>query len=143
MEVVSMRMQSLNILLATWNTYVGNVVHFCFNMNNSKTLTKNQKMCSYSLCCSYGSVQVQPVSEPPGLLRTLLSGNSSTSHFMQNVWAYNSAFAFASTTLTGHEFAFQGKGPYCFSINGQVYHTITQLLPKPGCCPQIFTALSI
>ena len=34
--------------------------------------------------------------------------------------------------LTGHEYAFKGKGPYCFRINGQVYHTISQLLPEPG-----------
>ena len=61
------------------------------------------------------------------------SGNSSTScHFMQNIQAYNSAFEFASMTLTEHEFAFKGKGPYCFKINGQVYHKISQLLPKSG-----------
>ena len=40
-----MRMQSLNILLATLSTYVGNVVHLHFKMNNTETLTKNQKMC--------------------------------------------------------------------------------------------------
>ena len=36
-------------------------------------------------------------------------------------------------TLTGQEYVFQGKGPYCFRINGQVYHTISQLLPETGC----------
>ena len=54
---------------------------------------------------------------------------------MQNILAYNSAFAFALMTLTGHEFVFQGKGPYCLWINGQVYHTISQLLPEPGVAP--------
>ena len=98
-----------------------------------KKIDKSTDELCYSLCCSYGAVQVPPVSEPPPLLKTLLSGNSSTScHFMKNIRAYNSAFAFASMTLTGHEYAFQGKGPYCFRINGQVYHTISQLFPEPG-----------
>ena len=121
---------------------VGNMEHICgkcalmFQDEQHKNIKKNQKM-SYLLCCSYGSVQVPPVSEPPALLRTLLSGNSSTScHFIQNIRAYNSAFAFALMTFSGHEFAFQGKGSYCFRINGQVYHTISQLLPEPGVAPK-------
>ena len=87
----------------------------------------------FSMCCSYGHVKVSPISEPPNLLKTLLLGNSSRSHhFLRNIRAYNSAFAFASMTLTGHEYQFHGKGPYCFRINGQIYHKISQLLPEPG-----------
>ena len=121
---------------------VGNMEHICgkcalmFWDEQHKNINKISKDVSYLLCCSYGSVQIPPVSEPPGLLRTLLSGNYSTyCHLMQNIWTYSSVFAFASMTLTGHEFAFWGKGPYCFRINGQVYHTNSQLLLEPGFAP--------
>ena len=122
--------------LATWNT-CGKCCALVFQDEQHKNINKKSKDVSYSLCCSYDSVQVPPVSEPPALLRTLLSGNSSTCHhFMQNIWAYNSVFAFALMTLTGHEFAFQGTEPYCFRINGQVYHTFSQLLPESGVAPK-------
>ena len=49
---------------------------------------------------------------------------------MKNIWAYNSSFAFVSMSLTGKEYVFKSRGPYCFRINGQVYHTISQLLPQ-------------
>ena len=120
---------------------IGNMEYACgkcsalmFKDEQHKQINKDSNSMCYSLCCSYGSVEVPPVSEPPNLLRTLLTGNTSLSrHFIQIIRAYNSAFAFASMTLTGQEYVFHGKGPYCFRINGQVYHTISQLLPEPGC----------
>ena len=51
---------------------------------------------------------------------------------MKNIRAYNSSFAFASMSLTGEEYVFKSRGPYCFRINEQVYHTISQLLPQEG-----------
>ena len=105
-----------------------------FKDEQHKLMHKGSNSLCYSLCCSYGSVKVPPISEPPDLLRRLLTNCSPLSrHFIQNIRAYNSAFAFASMTLTGQEYVFQGRGPYCFRINGQVYHTISQLLPDPGC----------
>ena len=96
-----------------------------------KYINKGSNQLCFSMCCSYGHVKVSPVSEPPNLLKTLLLRNSSRSnHFLRNIRAYNSAFA--SMTLTGHEYKFHGKGPYCFRINGQIYHKISQLLPEPG-----------
>ena len=98
-----------------------------------KYIHQGSNQLCFSMCCLYGCVKVPPVSEPPNLLKTLLLRNSSTSHhFVQNIRAYNSAFALASMTLTGSEYEFQGKGPYFFRINGQIYHKISQLLPEPG-----------
>ena len=37
--------------------------------------------------------------------------------------------------LTGKEFQFRTKGPYHFRINGQVYHSISQMLPQAGKTP--------
>ena len=100
-----------------------------------KPIAKDPSHLCFSLCCSYGQVKVPPISEPPHFLMSLLAGNSPESrHFIRNIRAYNSAFAFAfaSMTLTGQEYDFQGKGPYCFRINGQIFHKISQLLPQPG-----------
>ena len=46
--------------------------------------------------------------------------------------AYNSSSAFASMYLTGKEYNFHTNGPYCYRINGQVYHLISQLQPENG-----------
>ena len=98
-----------------------------------KPIAKDPNHICFSLCCSYGNLKVPPVSKPLHLLMSLLSGNSPESrHFVKNIRAYNSAFAFASMTLTGQEYEFQGKGPYCFRINGQIFHKISQLFPQPG-----------
>ena len=98
-----------------------------------KPIAKDHNHLCFSLCCSYGHAKVPPISEPPHLLMFLLTGNSPESrHFMRNIRAYNSAFAFASMTLTGQEYEFQSKGPYCFRINGQIFHKISQLLPQFG-----------
>ena len=34
--------------------------------------------------------------------------------------------------MTGKEYAFKNRGPYCFRINGQIYHRISQLEPESG-----------
>ena len=122
------------------NNDVGNMEYTCvkcgaltFKDEGHKYISKESNQLCFSLCCSYGNIRAPPVSEPPLLLKTLLSGNSTESrHFIRNIRAYNSAFAFASLTLTGKEYEFQGKGPFCFRINGQIYHKISQLLPEPG-----------
>ena len=38
--------------------------------------------------------------------------------------------------LTGGEYKFPNPGPYCFRINGQVYHYISHLQPTGGECPK-------
>ena len=34
--------------------------------------------------------------------------------------------------LTGSEYEFKSKGPYCFRINWEVYHALSQMHPEPG-----------
>ena len=68
--------------------------------------------------------------------KNLLKGKSQKAQaFHQNIRAYNSSLAFASMYLTGHEYTFKGRGPYCFRINGQVYHKISQMQPETGKSP--------
>ena len=91
---------------------------------------------AFPLCCSCGDVKIPPVMEPPNILKTLLTGSTQTCHdFRSNIRAYNSSLAFASMCLTGVEYNFLTKGPYCYGINGQIYHRISQMLPDSGKAP--------
>ena len=40
--------------------------------------------------------------------------------------------------LSGHEYKFKNHGPYCYRINGQVYHVISQMQPEEGKPPGFF-----
>ena len=134
-----LRIDAFDEQLVMENT-VGKMEYVCgkcdammFKDEMHKYIHKESNHLSFSMCCSYGHVKVPPVCDPPNFLKTLLLGNSSrTRYFLRNIRAYNSAFAFTSMTLTGSEYEFQGTGPYCFRINGQIYHKISQLLPEPG-----------
>ena len=108
-----------------------------FHDETHKTLPNSTQLQSYSMCCSNGKIQIPPVSELPEILQNLLSSSSSKSqNFRQHIRMYNSIFAFASMSLTGEEYQFPTSGPYCFRINGQVYHSISQLQPSAGQNPK-------
>ena len=88
---------------------------------------------TFSLCCAYGAIKLPPIKEPPEKLKSLLTGNTKChQEFRTNIQAYNSSLAFASMCLTGDEYKFKNHGPYCYRINGQVYHTISQMQLESG-----------
>ena len=93
---------------------------------------------TFSFCCSHGDVKIPPVKEPPSLLKDLLTGGTQRDHnFRKNIRVYNSILAFASMLLTGEEYNFKSqKQPYCYRINGQVYHQISQMLSENGKSPR-------
>ena len=96
-------------------------------------LVENQPTATFSLCCSDGDVKLPPIKDPPQLLQSLLTGKTHRDrNFHQNIRAYNSSLAFAALGLTGQEYKFRTAGPYCYHINGQLYHTISQLQPETG-----------
>ena len=93
---------------------------------SSRSLITANKTASFA-------IRVPPLKEPPEILKTLLTSNTNRDHdFRENVRAYNSSLAFASMQLTGEHYKFKKKGPYCFRINGQVYHSISHMLPETG-----------
>ena len=102
----------------------------------------NPPTASFSLCCSNGAVRLPPIKDPPKILQNILSGNTKMDcDFCQNIRTYNNSLAFASMYMTGNEYVFKNCGPYCFRLNGQIYHRISQLQPengKPPCFPQIY-----
>lgn len=82
----------------------------------------------FSLCCSQGKISLPCFSDPPELLKQLLTADTPESkHFRQHIRAYNSSFAFAS--LGVQEDILPSKGPYTFRINGAVYHKIGNIFP--------------
>ena len=51
----------------------------------------------FSTCCMRGIIQLPVISDPPELLKNLLSGDTNNSkHFQHNIRAFNSSLAFAS-----------------------------------------------
>ena len=88
---------------------------------------------TFSACCANGNVKLPPLKDPPDLLKNLLTGNTQRhKQFCDNIRAYNSSLAFASLCLTGQEFKFKNPGPYCYRINGQLYHALSQMQPEHG-----------
>ena len=80
-----------------------------------------------------GIIKLLPLKDPPDLLKNLLTGNTQRhKQFCENIRAYNSSLAFASLCLTGQEFKFKNPGPYCYRINGQLYHALSQMQPEHG-----------
>ena len=104
--------------------------------SNMSPSTENSPA-KFSLCCSYDAIKLPPIKEPPETLNQLLTGsNKRDQDFQTNIRTYNSSLAFASMGLTQKEYKFKTKGPYCFRISGQIYHTLSQMHPEPGKIPK-------
>ena len=112
-------------------------VALMFKGEQSKNRPQSASKGKFSLCCSHGDIKIPPpFKEPPNVLKALLTGGTQRDRNLRNnIRAYNSSLAFASMCLTGKEFKFPTNGPYCYRINGQVYHTISQMQPENGKVP--------
>ena len=51
---------------------------------------------------------------------------------MENIRRYNSMFAFTWMAGKQDTSVNNGRGPYCFRIQGENNHVLGDLLPKPG-----------
>ena len=98
---------------------------------------------TFSVCYGNGNIKLPQLKDPPDLLKNLLMGNTQRhKQFSDNIRAYNSSLAFASLCLTGQEFKFKNPGPYCYRINGQLYHALSQMQPEHG-KPPTFSQIDI
>ena len=82
-------------------------------------------------CCKGGKV-VLPIdcvqTRYPELLKRLLTGEDREArNFRANIRNYNTTFACAS--VRSNIVSRQGRGPYCFRIQGQMYHQVGNLEP--------------
>ncbi|PWA63861.1 hypothetical protein CTI12_AA347070 [Artemisia annua] len=92
----------------------------------------------YSLCCGRGKVKLgDQVDQPPKLLMELINGeHPKSSMFIDNIRRYNSMFAFTSIGAKQDMSVTDGRGPYCYRIQGQNYHRMGTLLPENGKPPK-------
>ncbi|UYV61151.1 hypothetical protein LAZ67_1003601 [Cordylochernes scorpioides] len=83
---------------------------------------------TFHKCCSKGKVELEPI-QTSELLESLMTGKHQLSkNFMENIRSVNSALAFAS--MGANLAPPPGYGPYCFRINGQIYHRSATMAPK-------------
>ncbi|RCN31185.1 hypothetical protein ANCCAN_23039 [Ancylostoma caninum] len=85
----------------------------------------------FNSCCNFGRVNLQLFQDFPMEIRGLFEGQDELSaHFRAKIRNYNSGLAMASMTATVE--TPHGRGPYCFRVHGQVYHSTSALRPLPG-----------
>ena len=122
----------MSIMWEVWTTFVLHVEHLCSKMKNIGRLTQSDKV-TFSACCANGILNCPPPQKTSRFVKDLLIGNTPRNKKIhENIWAYNSSLAFASLSLTGQEFKFKNPGPYCYRINGQLYHALSQMQPEEG-----------
>ncbi|XP_074278200.1 uncharacterized protein LOC141601796 [Silene latifolia] len=91
----------------------------------------------FSLCCSDDKFKLPWLKEPPQLLKSPLSRQHPFStHFIENIWAYNGMFSFTSMGGKIDHSVNLGRGPYTFRMGGQNIHLIGSLLPSTGATPK-------
>ena len=81
-------------------------------------------------CCHNGQAMAPPLSEYPEELKELLTGpkdDVNARNFRERIRQYNCANAFASFGAVLQDTP-AGRGPYCFRISGEVYHSATSVL---------------
>lgn len=95
-------------------------MHFAAELPSDKQFTQ---------CCQKGKVQllIEPIETEPLLQQLLTFQHPHSEHFHENIRSINSALAFAS--LGANIAPPPGYGPYCFRINGQIYHRAGALHP--------------
>ncbi|CAN1298310.1 ATP-dependent DNA helicase PIF1 [Linum perenne] len=91
-------------------------------------------MCEYCLAIMWKgeSTKRSRNSQTPKFNLCCKEGN----HFRKNARRYNNAFSFSSMGGKVNHSLNQGRGPYTFSISGQIYHRIGSLLPSEGVKPK-------
>jgi hypothetical protein len=82
-------------------------------------------------CCHSGKVKLAKLRPYPILLKQLITNRHIYSnYFREYIRNYNASLSFASMgECNAIKKRQQGKGPYCYSIQGQVYHCTSALYP--------------
>ncbi|CAN6910734.1 unnamed protein product [Brassica oleracea] len=79
-------------------------------------------------CCNQGQIKLPHLRQPPPVLAKLLK----CKQFRETIRVYNVLLAFTSIGANIDYSAVFGRGPFTFRIQGQTYHRIRSLIPKPG-----------
>ncbi|CAF1841741.1 unnamed protein product [Brassica napus] len=85
----------------------------------------------FSICCNQGQIKLPPLRQPPPVLEKLLQ----CKQFRETIRVYNALLAFTSIGAKLDYSVVFGRGQFTFRIQGQTYHCIVSLIPKPGLPP--------
>nr|VDD48462.1 unnamed protein product [Brassica oleracea] len=86
----------------------------------------------FTICCNQGQIKLPPMRQPPPVLEKLLQ----CKQFRETIRVYNALLAFTSIGENIDYSVVFGRGPFTFRIQGQTYHRIGSLIPKPGLPPK-------
>jgi len=82
------------------------------------------------MCYLQEQIQLPPLQPLTGILYNYLTGNDYLSReFHNNIWQYNVAFAMTSVGVKIDNSVTRQSSPYCFKIQGELYHLTGALLP--------------
>ncbi|OXA46564.1 hypothetical protein Fcan01_18731 [Folsomia candida] len=81
----------------------------------------------FTQCCQKGKVVLPPIKLALGIEKLMKKEHEYSNNFFENIRSINSALAFAS--MGANIAPPPGYGPYCFRINGQIYHRTGSLHP--------------
>jgi len=84
----------------------------------------------FGMCCLQEQIQLPPLQPLTGILHNYLTGNDySSREFCNNIRQYNAALAMTSVEVKIDNSVTRQSGPYCFKIQGKLYHLTGALLP--------------
>ena len=101
------------------------VCNFCRAKHYAKEQPTDKQ---FNICCSKGKVVMDPIRVSPLIKQLFTRQHEHSNNFHDNIRSINSALAFAS--LGANIAPPPGYGPYCFRINGQIYHRSGALHPS-------------
>ncbi|XP_010480905.1 PREDICTED: uncharacterized protein LOC104759705 [Camelina sativa] len=94
---------------------------------------RNAKNPKFAACCMQGQITLPSLKESPELLWQLLTGDDELArNFKDNIRAYNMIFSFTSIGGRVDHCVPKGRGPQMFALQGENYHLMGALKPKPG-----------
>lgn len=84
---------------------------------------------SFHDCCSRGQVVLEPLPDPPEVLKQLFDGTHPFSNdFLDKTRSINSLFSMASFNANLVQFNNRRPGPFCCKIQGQIYYQVNTAL---------------
>jgi len=87
----------------------------------------------YTGCCMQGQIVLPMLKESPEYMWWLLrSDHADAKYFRANIRPYNMLFSFTSIGRKVDRSVKKGRGPSMFALQGENYHLIGALKPKPG-----------
>jgi len=90
----------------------------------------------FGMCYLQGQIQLSPLQLLTEILYNYLTGDDySSREFCNNIQQYNVTFAMTLVGVKIDNLVTRQLGPYCFKIQGELYHLISAFLPHGNQTP--------